>query len=258
MHLIELETAKDLIAPLARDMSNILAKVVIAYVALFAILQKSCDVFTGFKINEDRIGRTNSVKCTDLVINSEAKVSNMCKHNRAIKPKILTADLSELASVCDRDTDNITQTELLLSLRNGMFGGGEGTERDCNAFCVFNIIGKKDSHFRWSRLSRCWRKFAGHSCHGASPSERLYAEKRKSSTCGSSIPIRAILNKENKTDVITLPSKKEEISNEKLLSIEVQDDGQIWTIAEHVKVNATRRHHASESNTVYLSGAQLW
>lgn len=106
-----------------------------------------------------------------------------CVEPTPIENVDVMADLCSSYAPGDIQTDLITpkacpssnlndQRDLELSLANGLFGMGS-TPRDCNAYCVFNIA--SESHFRWHRTRKCWKRSQGQKCRGSNKQGRLAA-----------------------------------------------------------------------------------
>jgi len=138
--------------------------------------------------------KMSKLDCQPLITNGHN--FNFCTHHapsylHVDRARVLPMLDSTNAKVCNNGAnfDSEIQTlELRASIQNGLFGGGDGTDRDCTAFCVFGTRANHDddeqpSHFRWSRMSQCWSKQQGADCFGATGSEVTYAMQRRSELC---------------------------------------------------------------------------
>eukprot|EP00040_Diaphanoeca_grandis_P044579 m.12805 g.12805 ORF g.12805 m.12805 type:complete len:293 (+) comp9459_c0_seq1:395-1273(+) len=241
--------------------------------------------------------RTTQPNCKrpnfDFHFTDDATVDQpLCVHNRVVKPRMLSTNLGRTAVACGAvDADDSTEVltvELLLSLRNGMFGGADDSGRDCNAFCVFNLVDTQPSHFRWSRLSQCWRKTLGHNCMGATPSEIKYAANLKASLCSISqslLTARTVVDQHSYDDDMYITPTPNDVTNKSILPVDsaVNEDprrqhltkpspammivtgtvdADVWTIAANVKTNATKLSRTQQEDKIktshYFQRSKRW
>lgn len=205
--------------------------------------------------------------CTKPVLNFQniPSYNQLCKHNRIFKAPMLRTNLGSSAKVCnDNETQDFTR-QLQASLQNGLFGGADGDDRDCNSFCVFNLVDHTDepSHFRWSRLSQCWKKQIGHTCKGAASSEIEYAQSKLSNNF---CPVSStMLSMKTTFDVTNAMYDDNQYGNDQInntVSESIVSVSESWTIS--VKTNASKIKYSideespTKSKVSYLSNSQLW
>eukprot|EP00040_Diaphanoeca_grandis_P033349 m.204124 g.204124 ORF g.204124 m.204124 type:complete len:1015 (-) comp32878_c0_seq1:477-3521(-) len=111
--------------------------------------------------------------------------ADLCGH---MASGLVKADLSATAEVCLSNN----HFELQMSLANGVFGGGEGVDRDCSSFCVFNVMSETMSHFRWYSTLNCWTETSGKKCKGSSSNEKNFAVAKRAEFCSETVKDRRL------------------------------------------------------------------
>eukprot|EP00040_Diaphanoeca_grandis_P042034 m.264022 g.264022 ORF g.264022 m.264022 type:complete len:210 (+) comp53507_c0_seq1:106-735(+) len=95
------------------------------------------------------------------------------------------------AVVCGKGPGGATRVEnteaLHLSMANALFGGDD-SDRDCKAWCVWDVR-NADSTFRWNHAKKCWKfKENVQQCTDANSEEVDYAVVRQSELCPPPAP----------------------------------------------------------------------
>lgn len=87
-------------------------------------------------------------------------------------------DRSPTASGCDAEYS----ADVRLALANGMFGGADGTNRDCGSGCLYDVDAFGAIYYRWQPTDNCWlRNDPLVDCLGFL--EQVYATDRAASLC---------------------------------------------------------------------------
>jgi len=91
-------------------------------------------------------------------------------------------DYTSDAEMCGGNKNKAKHGAALLgSMSNGLFGGSN-SERDCKAWCLFDVR-NGNHHFRWNNNKECWKHKTNRACTDSDTGERDFATDRQIDLC---------------------------------------------------------------------------
>jgi len=88
--------------------------------------------------------------------------------------------------------DSRFQGDVQAALANGMFGGSDGPDRDCDHECIWDSLEPRKKSYKWT--GKCWDQKATRNCGGATTDMKNFPSERFDLTCLEKAPIQQIPN----------------------------------------------------------------